>query len=94
VNLKDEGCDHVTCQSCKTDLCFVCSVERKQTLVHGKSFHINKVTITIGRVVKIMRPAKIPKLKNHFLNLKNLNITLEGVQNVGKDKRFAIFRFH
>ncbi|CAD8099946.1 unnamed protein product [Paramecium primaurelia] len=39
IQTKDEGCNHVTCNKCKMDLCSVCSVDRRPILSHGNHFH-------------------------------------------------------
>ncbi|CAD8199591.1 unnamed protein product [Paramecium pentaurelia] len=39
IQTKDEGCNHVTCNQCKMDLCSVCSVDRRPILSHGNHFH-------------------------------------------------------
>ncbi|KRX01678.1 hypothetical protein PPERSA_01548 [Pseudocohnilembus persalinus] len=36
---KDKGCNHIKCQSCQTDQCFVCSAPRQQILSHGNHYH-------------------------------------------------------
>ena len=38
-NTKDDHCDKVTCQYCKVDFCFPCSMIRSPTLAHGNHYH-------------------------------------------------------
>ncbi|CAD8108804.1 unnamed protein product [Paramecium sonneborni] len=39
IQTKDDGCNHVTCDQCRNDLCSQCSVDRKPIILHGNHFH-------------------------------------------------------
>eukprot|EP00831_Metopus_contortus_P052809 TRINITY_DN44350_c0_g1_i1.p1 TRINITY_DN44350_c0_g1~~TRINITY_DN44350_c0_g1_i1.p1 ORF type:complete len:276 (+),score=29.60 TRINITY_DN44350_c0_g1_i1:108-830(+) len=39
LSSKDEKCNHVTCDNCHNDFCFVCSAKRSPILAHGNHYH-------------------------------------------------------